>query len=144
VVPADHRPQGPQQGLGHLLVGAQQPQQLRSGHDQEGGALDGLGRGRAGARVQQGQLAEDRRGVVAVELDQLPVPRAHHQLHRALQEHEHGLAGVVLPEHHLALVDHPPPGMLDHGQAGPLVQPPEGLDPAQQQGGRVGVHVLTA
>jgi hypothetical protein len=81
---------------------------------------------------------------VAVELDQLPVARAHHQLHRALQEHEHRLARVVLPEHHLALVDHPAPGVLDHGQAGPLVQPPEGLDSAQQQRGRAGVQVLTA
>jgi hypothetical protein len=80
---------------------------------------------------------------VAVELDQLPVARAHHQLHRPFQEHEHRLAGVVLPEHHLALVDNPPGGVLDHGQPGPLVQPLEGLDPAQQHGGRVRVQVLT-
>jgi hypothetical protein len=101
-------------------------------------------RSTASAEAQQGQLAEDGRGVVAVELDQLPVPGADDQLHRALQEHEHGLAGVVLPEHHLALVDHPAPGMLDHGQACPLVEPPEGLDPAQQHGGRAGVQILTA
>jgi hypothetical protein len=80
---------------------------------------------------------------VAVELDQLAVAGAHQQLHRALQEHEHRLAGVVLPEHHLALVDDPSGGVLDHGQAGPLVEPPEGLDPAEQHGGHVCVQLLT-
>jgi hypothetical protein len=79
-----------------------------------------------------------------MELDQLPIAGADDQLHRALQEHEHGLTGVVLPEHHLALVDHPASGVLDHGQACPLVEPPERLDPAQQGGGRAGVQVLTA
>jgi hypothetical protein len=78
-----------------------------------------------------------------MELDQLPVARAHHQLHRALQEHEHRLAGVVLPEHHLTLVDDPPGGVLDYGQPGPLVQPLEGLDRAQEQHGRICVQVLT-
>jgi hypothetical protein len=80
---------------------------------------------------------------VAVELDQLPVPRADDQLHRALEQHEHRLAGVVLPEHHLALVDRPAGGVLDHGEARPLVEPLEGLDLAQQRGGRPGVQLLT-
>jgi hypothetical protein len=33
--------------------------------------------------------------------------------------------------------------MLDHREAGPLVERLEGLDPAQQQGGRLRVQLLT-
>jgi len=79
----------------------------------------------------------------ARQFHQLSVLGADDQLHGALQEHEHRLPRLVLPEDDLALLDDPAAGPSGHGQAGAVVQLAEELDLGQQRRDRRGVHVYT-
>jgi hypothetical protein len=97
------RPEGAQQRVQHLGAGLQQPQQLLARDRQQQAVLDGLGRGRALAAVQQGDLPEDGRRPVADQLDHAAVLGAEEDAHRPLGEQVHAVGAFPLDEHGGAL-----------------------------------------
>jgi hypothetical protein len=138
---AHDRAQQAQQRLGHLLLGAQQPQQLSTGDDQQDRALHRLRRGRARAAVQHRQLAEDGRSAVADQLHDRAVAGGDVQLHHALGEDVHPVAGLVLDEHELPALHQPLGRALGHQSPRAAADLLEQLDPRQHVGPVLEVHV---